>query len=126
MLANGKLCEMVGFDLYANREARSISQICKILLTIGTGTYVDPDGPAIRVRLGIPSAVLVQPGCTNLSLRALFPSKTSAYHRGRGRRPHTNRAWQAFTHTLIAGEHTANVNSPREISGDWGRRREGE
>lgn len=28
-----------------------------------------------------------------------------------GQRLNTNREWQAFAHTLILGEHTANVNS---------------
>src|ERR1019366_1702752 len=53
---------------------------------------LDPDNPAIKVRLGIRFAVPVhpgctnlpvQPGCTNLGLSALLYSRTNADHDGR-------------------------------------------
>src|SRR5713101_7990216 len=53
---------------------------------------LDPDDPAIKVRLGIRFAVPVHPectnlpvqsGCTNLGLSALLYSRTNANHDGR-------------------------------------------
>lgn len=48
------------------------------------------------------------PTLLNNQCRPLTGALVAVRH---GQRPNTNRAWQAFTHTLILGEHTANINT---------------
>jgi len=93
---------------------------------------LDPDDPAIKVRLGIRFAVPVhpectnlpvQPGCTNLGLSALLYSRTHANHDGHircGQIPaeteYKSSTAGVYSHTRILGEHTANVkSSPRTL-----------
>jgi hypothetical protein len=68
--------------------------------------------------LGIRLAVTVQPGCTNLGLGTLLHSRTNADDDGRmgcsqarAQAESISSTASVCAHTLILGEHTANINS---------------